>query len=42
VRTFNAAITSLSGLSGWTVRLPLPNGHTVSQIWGDTASRTAP
>lgn len=32
------ANTSLSGLSGWTVRLPLPNGHTVSQIWGGTAS----
>ncbi len=32
------ANTSLSGLSGWTVALPLPNGHTISQIWGGTAS----
>jgi hypothetical protein len=32
------ANTSSSALSGWTVALPLPNGHTVSQIWGGTAS----
>jgi len=32
------ANTSPSGLSGWTVALPLPNGHTISQIWGGTAS----
>ncbi len=32
------ANTSTSALTGWTVRLPLPNGHTVSQIWGGTAS----
>jgi lysophospholipase L1-like esterase len=25
-------------LTGWTVRFTLPNGHTVSQIWGGTAS----
>ncbi|MET1075938.1 MAG: GDSL-type esterase/lipase family protein [Umezawaea sp.] len=32
------ANTSSAGLSGWTVALPPPNGHTVSQIWGGTAS----
>ena len=32
------ANTLSSGLSGWTVVLPLPNGHTLSQIWGGTAS----
>jgi lysophospholipase L1-like esterase len=34
------ANTSSSALAGWTVQLPLPNGHAVSQIWSGTASGT--
>jgi lysophospholipase L1-like esterase len=27
-----------SAITGWTVRFTLPNGHTVAQVWGGTAS----
>jgi lysophospholipase L1-like esterase len=39
---FQAEVTvanpTASALSGWTVKFTLPNGHTVSQIWGGVAS----
>ncbi|KOV83186.1 GDSL-type esterase/lipase family protein [Nocardia sp. NRRL S-836] len=39
---FQAEVTvanpTAAALSGWTVRFSLPGGHTVSQIWGGTAS----
>jgi lysophospholipase L1-like esterase len=39
---FQAEVTvtnpTASALSGWTVRFALPNGHTVAQIWGGSAS----
>ncbi len=39
---FQAEVTvanpTASALTGWTVRFTLPGGHTVSQLWGGTAS----
>ena len=39
---FQAEVTvanpTTSAITGWTVRFTLPNGHTVSQIWGGIAS----
>ncbi|WP_312877841.1 cellulose binding domain-containing protein [Lentzea indica] len=39
---FQAEVTvanpTASAITGWTVRFTLPGGHTVSQIWGGTAS----
>jgi lysophospholipase L1-like esterase len=39
---FQAEVTvsnpTASAISGWTVRFTLPGGHTVTQVWGGTAS----